>query len=215
MKYKAILFDLDGTLLNTLDDLTDATNAILGRHGYPLRSREEIRSFVGNGAAKQMARALPAGTDDVMVQQCLAEYKPYYQSHSCIKTKPYDGIMAMLEELKAAGVKLAVVSNKPDATTKDLSRRHFGELMTISLGDGMGLAKKPAPDMVHYAMKELGVTAAEAVYVGDSEVDVATAQNAGLPLIAVSWGFRGREALLKAGAHTVIDTAEALLELTR
>jgi len=215
MKYDAILFDMDGTLLDSLDDLMDATNAILARHGYPLRSREEIRGFVGNGAAMLIRRAVPRGTDEETIARCLAEYKPYYQAHSCIKTKPYEGIPELLKTLKAEGVKLAVVSNKPDATTKDLSGRFFGDTMTLALGDGMGLAKKPAPDMVLRAVEELGTERGRALYVGDSEVDVATAENAKLDLIAVSWGFRGREKLTEAGAKTVVDTASELLTLVR
>ena len=215
MKYDAISFDMDGTLLDSLDDLMDATNAILARHGYPLRSREEIRTFVGNGAAPLIRRAVPQGTDDDTAAQCLAEYKPYYQAHSCIKTKPYEGILELLSTLKAEGVKLAVVSNKPDGATKDLSRRFFGDTMTLALGDGMGLAKKPAPDMVLRAVEELGVERGRALYVGDSEVDVATAKNAGMDLVAVSWGFRGREALTQAGAGTVVDTAAELLALVK
>lgn len=208
-KYKAILFDMDGTLLDTLADLTDAVNHILSVHGYPLRTAEEVRSFVGNGARKLMERALPpeVGGDDF--EAILAEYRTWYEGHSCVKTAPYPGIPEALAALEKAGVRCAVVSNKPDGATRELAARFFPGLRAFGQQDD--IPAKPAPEMAFRTLAALGVTADEAAYVGDSEVDVAFARSAGLPLLAVSWGFRGREALQEAGAETVVDTADELL----
>ena len=203
MKYKAVLFDMDGTLLDTLSDMHDAVNHILALHGWPQRSREEVRAFVGNGARKLMERAVPAEVAaSPAFEGVLEEYKAWYQSHNCVTT--------LLAALEQAGVAAAVVSNKPDATTKTLAARFFPGMPAF--GQREGVAPKPDPALVRLALEQLGVSAADAVYVGDSEVDVATARNAGLPLVAVSWGFRGREALTAAGAETIADTAQALLE---
>lgn len=209
-KYKAILFDMDGTLLDTLTDLTDAVNYILNRHGYPKRTVDEVRSFVGNGARKLIERAVPAGLDAPTVDAVLAEYKDWYEAHNCVKTAPYAGIPAALAALEREGVKLAVVSNKPDGATKKLAARFFPGLPAFGQKDN--IPAKPAPDMVWDALAALGVDRADGAYVGDSEVDVATAKNAGLALIAVDWGFRSREALLAAGAETVVSNATELLE---
>lgn len=209
-KYKAILFDMDGTLLDTLSDMTDAVNHVLTAHGYPARTAEEVRSFVGNGAARLIARAVPEGLPDEETAAVLAEYRAWYEAHSCIKTAPYPGIPAALAVLRREGARLAVVSNKPDGATRALAAKFFPDL--LAFGQTQGVPTKPAPDMVYRALNALGVEPESAVYVGDSEVDVATAKNAGLPLVAVSWGFRGREALLTAGAETVADNAAELLE---
>ena len=201
MKYKAVLFDMDGTLLDTLTDLTDAVNHILSVHGYPLRTVEEVRTFVGNGARKLMERALPPDVTGDAFEALLEEYRQWYEAHTCVKTAPYPGVPAVLAALHRAGVRCAVVSNKPDGATRELAARFFP-----------GLPAKPAPDMVYHALAELDVKASDAAYVGDSEVDVALARNAKLPLVAVSWGFRGREALEKSGAALVVDDAAQLLE---
>jgi phosphoglycolate phosphatase len=212
MKYKAILFDLDGTLLNTLEDLTDATNAILTSHGFPVRTREEIRSFVGSGAAHQLHCAVPEGTDEAVTEQCLVEYKTYYQAHCDNKTAPYEGILELLEALKGSCVHLGIVSNKPDATVQTLCRKYFGQTVELMMGETKGLAKKPAPDMIRHAMEVLGSDESNTLYVGDSEVDIHSARNAGIDLMAVAWGFRGRERLEAAGAENVVDTPAQLLE---
>ncbi len=210
MRYKAVLFDLDGTLLDTLSDLRDGVNLILARHGYPLRDTEEIRAFVGNGARELIRLALPEGTDAETVDSVWREYAAWYAVHYRTNAAPYAGVLEVLVALQAAGVKTAVVSNKPHATTVALSALFFPGLPAF--GQQEGVPKKPAPDMVRLALHALGVTAEESVYVGDSEVDVATARNAELPLVAVSWGFRSREQLRAAGAVTVVDTAAELLE---
>lgn len=210
MKYKAVLFDMDGTLLDTLADMAAAVNHILSAHGYPLRTEEEVRAFVGNGARKLMERALPPDVTGDAFEALLEEYRQWYEAHACVKTAPYPGVPAVLAALHRAGVRCAVVSNKPDGATRELAARFFPGLPAFGQQDG--IPAKPAPDMVYHALAELGVEASAAAYVGDSEVDVALARNAGLPLVAVSWGFRGREALEEAGAELVVDDAATLLE---
>lgn len=210
MKYKAVLFDMDGTLLDTLADMAAAVNHILSVHGYPLRTVEEVRAFVGNGARKLMERALPPDVTGDAFEALLEEYRQWYEAHACVKTAPYPGVPAVLAALHRAGVRCAVVSNKPDGATRELATRFFPGLPAFGQRDG--IPAKPAPDMVYHALAELGVEASAAAYVGDSEVDVALARNAKLPLVAVSWGFRGREALEEAGAALVVDDAATLLE---
>ena len=209
MNYNAVLFDLDGTLLDTLGDLRLGVNLVLERHGYPERTLEEIRCFVGNGARQLMRLALPEGTAAEELEAILKEYLDWYAVNFCVKAAPYAGVKAVVEELAQKGVKVAIVSNKPDATTKKLGEMFFPGLPAFGQRDDT--PKKPAPEMVWKAMETLGVTAEEAVYVGDSEVDVETARNAGLPLVAVSWGFRTVAELTAAGAVTIVHTAEELL----
>ena len=210
MKYKAVLFDMDGTLLDTLADMAAAVNHILSVHGYPLRTVEEVRAFVGNGARKLMERSLPPDVTGDAFEALLEEYRQWYEAHACVRTAPYPGVPAVLAALHRAGVRCAVVSNKPDGATRELAARFFPDLPAFGQRDG--IPAKPAPDMVYHALAELGVEASAAAYVGDSEVEVALARNAKLPLIAVSWGFRGREALEEAGAALVVDDAATLLE---
>ena len=220
MKYKAVLFDMDGTLLDTLADMAAAVNRILSVHGDPAEVRlcaacktrtvEEVRAFVGNGARKLMERALPPDVTGDAFEALLEEYRQWYEAHACVRTAPYPGVPAVLAALHRAGVRCAVVSNKPDGATRELAARFFPGLPAFGQQDG--IPAKPAPDMVYHALAELGVEASAAAYVGDSEVDVALARNAGLPLVAVSWGFRGREALEEAGAALVVDDAATLLE---
>ena len=209
MKYNAVLFDLDGTLLDTLGDLRLGVNLVLERHGYPERTLEEIRCFVGNGARQLMRLALPDGVAEEELETILEEYLDWYAVNFCVKAAPYAGVKAVVDALVQKGVKVAIVSNKPDATTKKLGEMFFPGLPAFGQRDDT--PKKPAPEMVWKAMETLGVTAEEAVYVGDSEVDVATARNAGLPLVAVSWGFRTVAELTAAGAVTIVHTAEELL----
>ena len=214
MKYQTVLFDMDGTLLDTLTDMEAAVNHILTQYGYPVRTLEEVRRFVGNGAGLLIHRALPQGVDPAQEAEVLAAYRAYYQAHNCIRTRPYEGIPELLAALRRAGVRTAVVSNKPDETTRTLAARFFPEL-DGALGQRDGVAAKPAPDMVQAVLSRLGAEPGQALYVGDSEVDVDTARNAGLAMIGVSWGFRGRAALESAGAPAVADTPAQLLELLR
>ena len=210
MKYNAVLFDLDGTLLDTLGDLQLGVNLTLERHGYPARTLEEIRAFVGNGARQLMRLALPEGVAEAELEAILKEYLDWYAVNFCVKAAPYAGVKAVVDALVQKGVKVAIVSNKPDATTKKLGEMFFPGLPAFGQRDDV--PKKPAPEMVWKALEALGAEAETAVYVGDSEVDVATARNAGLPLVAVSWGFRTVEQLMEAGAVTVVHTAQELLQ---
>ena len=204
---KAVLFDLDGTLLNTLEDLTDATNAALAHFGCPQRTVEEVRSFLGNGAERLIRLALPGRADDPDVDAVLAWYKTYYDAHSQIKTCPYGGILEALEEVRRE-FPVAVVSNKPDNATKRLCAQYFGNV--FALGESSACPRKPAPDMVYQAMKAIG--AESCVYVGDSEVDVRTAKNAGVPCLSVLWGFRDKDTLLEAGADHFCEKPADLLK---
>ena len=204
MKYKLALFDMDGTVLDTLQDLADSTNAVLARHGYPTHGIEAVRQFVGNGAKRLIENAVPVGTDAATIDTVLGDFKKYYGEHSADATKPYDGVLEMLQRLRAAGVKTAVVSNKPDFAVRSLSARYFGELFDISIGDREGVRKKPAPDSVFEVMRQLGCTPEESVYIGDSDVDVQTAKNAGIDGIFVDWGFRSAALLRESGAEIIV-----------
>ncbi len=213
MPYRTAIFDMDGTILNTLDDLRSSVNVSLRRFGFPERTREEIRRFVGNGARKLVERAVPAGTDEATVQHVLDFYKPYYEAHSQLQTAPYDGIPAMLTRLRAQGVRLAVASNKPDGAVKLLAAHYFPGLFDAAVGDTEGLRVKPSPDLLREAMRLLGADTESAVYIGDSEVDIATARNACLPCLSVTWGFRDAAFLAGKGAKTLVRTADELENL--
>lgn len=214
MKIKAVIWDLDGTLLNTLDDLAASTNAALEKNDLPLRTTDEVRCFVGNGVRKLIERAVPEmGDAHPRFQQVYDDFVAHYGAHSRDNTRPYDGIMEVLDALMAQGVKLAIVSNKIDFAVKELSRDYFGGRMESAVGDDPSRRKKPAPDSVLEAMRQMGVSAEECVYVGDSDVDVITARNAGIPCIAVTWGFRSEESLVKAGAAYVAHVPADILEI--
>ena len=213
MNIKAVIWDLDGTLLNTLDDLAASVNAALAMNGMPLRSTEEVRAFVGNGIRNLMMRAVPDGEANPAFDKALEDFTRHYGAHSRDRTRPYDGILEMLDRLSAAGVKHAIVSNKIDFAVKALSRAYFGERMCAAIGDDPSRARKPAPDSVFAAMREMGVTAQETVYVGDSDVDVLTARNAGVPCVAVLWGFRDEACLRAAGAGRLAHTPDELREI--
>ena len=205
-KYDLIVFDMDGTILDTLEDLTDSMNHVLAEYGYATRTIEEIRSFVGNGLYNLVRLAVPEGTSEEQIQKVLASMKIYYGSHNDIKTRPYDGILDLIRRLREAGYQTAVVSNKIDSGVQALCEVYYKDLFDVAIGEKEGIARKPAPDMVYAALNALGVSKERAVYVGDSEVDVSTAKNAGLDMIAVAWGFRGAEFLLKHGADKVYET---------
>lgn len=211
-KYQTVIFDMDGTLLNTLEDLTDATNYALRKMGMPERSLDEVRTFVGNGVQKLLERAVPGGLDNPQFEETFAEFKEYYSVHCNDKTGPYEGVLPLLRELKAEGYALAIVSNKLDAAVKDLAEGYFEGIVPVAIGEREGVAKKPAPDMVQIALKELGVSAESAVYVGDSEVDLMTAQNSGLPCITILWGFRDEEFLRNQGAVNIARTPQEIKE---
>lgn len=211
-KICAVIFDLDGTLLNTLEDLKDSVNYVLGEYGMPKRSTEEIRNFVGNGVGKLMERSVLPGTSKEQVQAMLADFKKYYAKHSMDSTKPYPEIRELLGELKKRGYKTAVVSNKLDSAVKDLCGHFFDGLIDIALGESAAIEKKPEPDMINAVLNQLECSRADAVYVGDSEVDIATAANAGMRLIMVEWGFRSRGEMEKLGARCFITEAKELLD---
>ncbi len=207
---RAVLFDMDGTLLDTLEDLKDSLNHVLTAHGYPARTLEEVRTFVGNGAAKLLRRALPETVGEAEFAALLAEYKAWYQAHNCVKTRPYPGIPELLDKLRKAGVQVAIVSNKPDPTTKALAEKFFPGVPAFGQRDD--LPAKPAPDLVLHALAVLDCPRESAIYVGDSEVDIQTAQNCRMNYIGVSWGFRGREKLLAVAPQAiVVDKAEEIL----
>lgn len=210
---KAVVFDLDGTLLYTLEDLKNATNYALKQNGMPERTLDEVRRFVGNGVKLLMERAVPQGADNPKFEETFALFKEYYDAHCNDNTSPYDGIMDLLEELKVRGIKMAIVSNKIDFAVKSLDKLYFKDYMTAAIGEmeEEGIRKKPAPDMVQKALKELGVTQDEAIYVGDSDVDIATAKNSGLKCVSVTWGFRDVEFLKEHGATNLIDEPVELL----
>lgn len=210
---KLVVFDMDGTILNTLDDLKDTLNYALGQYHFPARTLEETRAFVGNGIHKLIERAVPEGTDAQTVEKVFNTFLEYYQIHCMDQTRPYPGIVSLLQSLKEAGLLTAVVSNKADAAVQELCERFFPGLFDFAVGEHEGVQKKPAPDMVQLALRTLGTQASDAVYVGDSDVDLATAKNSGLDGIIVTWGFRDREFLESQGVDVFADTPEKVREL--
>ena len=200
---KFVIFDLDGTLLNTLVDLKESTNFALSQFGFPIRSLEEVRNFVGNGVAKLIERAVVENCEKDVEEKCLAIFKQHYSNNMYNNTAPYDGIIDVLKELRANGIKIGVVSNKFDSAVKELCEKYFHGLIDAAIGQCDDVLKKPAPDGVFKAMKLLGADFSNTVYVGDSDVDVLTAKNSGLPCIGVTWGFRDKSYL--EGAEFVID----------
>lgn len=208
-----IIFDLDGTLLDTLDDLMDSVNFALSRQSFPLRTKDEIRRFVGNGIKLLVERAVPENTSEDVFEICFKDFCDYYKAHMEDKTAPYDGILDMLKNLKSEGFKTAIVTNKADFAAQDLCRRIFGDNIDLIVGSVDGRPNKPAPDGVYYALDTLKATAEEAVFVGDSDVDILTSKNAGLASVGVLWGFRDRDVLEKSGAQNIVETANELEKL--
>lgn len=211
MPYQTVVFDLDGTLLDTLEDLYRAANAALESHSLPRRTRDEVRMFVGNGVEMLIRRAVPAECDEETILSTLADFKAIYAAICKDNTKPYDGILPMLTALRDKGIRVAVVSNKFDAATKALCAEYFGDLVEVAIGERAGVRKKPAPDTVLEALRELGATTEGAVYVGDSDVDIRTAENCGMDCLSVTWGLRDEEFLLANGATTLVRTPSDLL----
>jgi phosphoglycolate phosphatase len=213
MKYNTVIFDLDGTLLNTLDDLRDSLNEILIQRGYPPRSLEDVRRFVGNGVRTLMRLSVPEHCTEEEITSCLEAFKYNYKQNMQNKTRPYNGIMELLLDLNRYNYKIGIVSNKFDAAVKTLSRTYFGNLIPVAIGESCEVKRKPAPDSIFTAIKELGSDISSTILVGDSETDVQTAKNAGIPCIGVTWGFRCREVLRETGADYLIDTPKELLTL--
>lgn len=208
-----VLFDLDGTLLDTLDDLADTMNYILSENGYPQRSRNEIRAFVGNGIKKLVERALPTETEEETVEKLFTDFKHRYAAHMKDKTAPYSGICDLLASLSERKLKIGIVSNKVDEAVKALCEYYFSGLYDIAVGESDAVRKKPAPDTANAAMHYLGSKPKETVYIGDSDVDIKTAQNAGIRCISVLWGFRDKDFLEKNGAAEYASAPSDILKL--
>lgn len=207
-KYETVIFDLDGTLLNTLEDLADAVNYALREMGMPERTLNDVRCFVGNGVRRLMELAVPDGVANPQFEETFLKFKEYYGVHCNDKTKAYDGVLPLLRQLKAEGYALAIVSNKLDSAVKELAEIYFEGIVPVAIGEKTGVAKKPAPDTVYKALDELHMPVGTAVYVGDSEVDVMTAKNVGVPCISVLWGFRDEQFLRKHGATQFASVPE-------
>lgn len=210
MPINTIIFDLDGTLLNTLTDLANSVNYALEKYHLPTHSEDRVRQMVGNGVTVLMERAIPGGQSHPAFENCLRDFKEHYEIHKKDFTKPFPGIMEFLKEAHESGYKMAVVSNKFDLAVKGLCQDFFFPYIQTAIGESSTVAPKPAPDTALAAMKELQADARQCVYVGDSDVDIATAQNAGIPCISVSWGFRSREFLEEHGASILIDATQEL-----
>ena len=212
MKSQACIFDLDGTLLDTLQDLANSVNIALEDFGQPVRTVEEVRAFVGNGVRKLMQRAVPEGTDEDLGERIYERFLEVYAREKNHYTKPYDGILELIALLKARGIACAVLSNKNDDAVAALCEAHFPNCFEFTQGMRPGVAPKPAPDALFALCTRMGINPEDAVYIGDSEVDVKTAQAAGMRLVAVTWGFRSREMLAKTGAKEMIDAPRELIE---
>lgn len=210
---KTCIFDLDGTLLDTLMDLYNSVNEALVIHKLPSRSEADIRSFVGNGVAKLVERAVPFDTPPELNNRVFNDFVRIYNREKSHHTAPYPGICDLLETLQLSGIQLAVLSNKPDPAVADLIQLHFPGIFNLTLGARDGISKKPSPDGLNYVMKQLGAKPKETLYIGDTEVDIATAKAAGVTCIAVAWGFRNKTVLMQAGAENLIDTPDDMLPL--
>lgn len=215
MKYNTIIWDMDGTLLDTLRDLSDAVNHTLCVYGLPLRDKEEVRRLLGNGVRNLMRGAVPGGEKNPRFDDILADFKAYYVNHCRDHTGPYEGICEALRQLKEMGVKMAVVSNKLQAGVDELWEAHFRDTIDVAIGERSGVARKPAPDMVQLALRDLGTEGDDvrAVYIGDSEVDIATARNSALDCISVTWGFRDKDWLEEQGATVMADKPADIVEI--
>lgn len=210
MKFTTAVFDLDGTLTDTIDDLTDSVNFALSQFAFPKRERKEVITFVGNGVRRLVSLSVPEGTDEETFEKVLAVFKDYYEEHSLVKTMPYKGIPELLKSLKSKGVKIAVVTNKVQSTANEVVNHFFPGIFDIIIGQVDGRPQKPAPDGVFDAMSKSGADKGKTVYIGDSDVDCKTAKNADLPIIGVSWGFKGREFLASYGCDYIVDCPEEI-----
>lgn len=211
MKYKTIIFDLDGTLLNTLADLHTSVNYALCLHRMKKRSKEEVRHFLGNGVRRLIELSVPNGTSSKDIEDTLNDFRRHYLKHSLDCTAPYDGIEELLKQLHDKGIEMAIVSNKLDSAVKELHRKFFSKYIKLAIGETDNIRRKPAPDMVEECIRQLGCEKTSCIYVGDSEVDLLTATNAGIPCCSVSWGFRDKQQLIDVGARIIIDTPDELL----
>ena len=210
MRYRLAVFDMDGTILDTLDDLTDTLNMSLAEVGMPVRTKDEVRSFVGNGVGKLLERAVPQGTTEEEMAALAGAFRKNYAVHCADKTKPYDGVPELIAALRAEGMKTAVVSNKVDFAVQTLAEDFCKVLFDMPVGEREGVRRKPTPDSVNEVMRTLGIPHEKTVYIGDSDVDADTARNAGVDFVGVEWGFRPREVLLEHGATVTVKTADEL-----
>ena len=213
MRYKLAVFDMDGTILNTLEDLADSTNYALKANGLPERTIDEVRIFLGNGIRLLIERAVPTDTDKELTDKVFDTFKEYYKTHCAVKTRPYDGIKDVLLELRKAGCLTAVVSNKADFAVQDLCKDYFDNLFDFAIGEREGIKKKPAPDSVFEVLSKLNDEKDNAVYIGDSDVDFATSVNAGMDVIMVGWGFRDAEFLREKGVKRIIKQPSEILDI--
>ena len=212
-KYELVIFDMDGTILYTLDDMCDGVNASLSKHGLPVRTKDEIRRHIGNGIRHEIESSVPEGTKESMIDAVFHDFHAWYEIHCNDRTRPYDGIVELLEDLKQAGIHCAVVSNKADYAVKALNEIYFKGLLEAGVGEKDGIARKPAPDEVDEVLRLLNMERNRAVYIGDSEVDIETAANAGMDCIGVSWGYRDRKWLQECGAEVIVDDVSQLRQL--
>lgn len=208
-----VIFDMDGTVLNTLDDLATSVNYVLTRYGMPVHCTEDYRRYFGNGIRYALECAVPKGTEETTIDQMLPVFKEHYNAHCLDKTRPYDGIPELMKALRDRGFKLAIVSNKIDSAVKELNAKFFSAYVDVTIGEREGIRRKPAPDTVVQALEELKSSKHEAVYIGDSEVDLQTAANAGLPCISVLWGFREKDFLTEQGATVFANTPQEIYDL--
>lgn len=214
MNKTVVIFDLDGTLLNTIEDLTDSTNFMLSNFDYPPKTIEQVRQYVGNGVPKLIERAIPNGINNPNFDKCLSAFKEYYSKNMYNKTSPYNGIISMLKRIKSLNIRTAVVSNKFDNAVKDLCKKYFEGLIDYSAGENeqKGIRKKPSPDGVLKVISNFNINSNQAIYVGDSEVDIQTAQNAKIEFIGVLWGFKNKEFLIDNGAKILISTPDEIFK---
>lgn len=215
MKYTTIIFDLDGTLLNTLADLAAATNHALAEHKLPQRTTDEVRLFVGNGIHKLIERAVPANTPAELQEAVFASFNRYYKQHCADSTRPYEGVPQLLQQLRTAGCRTAIVSNKADYGVQALAKQYFDGQLDAACGERAGIAKKPAPDMLLAIMRQLKAEPASTIYIGDSDTDLDTARNAGIACIGACWGFRGRAFLEAHGAKLLAENVGDIWELIK
>ncbi len=213
MKYKAVIFDLDGTILNTLDDLYNSVNFSLEKNNLPLRTKKEVRAFVGNGIRLLIERAVPEKTTVEITDKCFNDFKAHYKNNSAVFTKPYENINTVLTKLKNSGVKLAVVSNKADFAVQTLVEDYFPSIFDFAVGEKENVRRKPYPDSVNCAIDNLGANRNECIYVGDSDVDIETARNANMPCISVLWGFRDESFLKSFSPEYIINDPNEILEI--
>ena len=213
MKYDLIIFDMDGTILNTLEDLKNSLNYVLQQAGYQTRTLEEVRTFVGNGIRKTIERARPSDIEEEKVDELFSLFMDYYAIHNTDNTKPYNGVIELLKELKHLGYKTAVVSNKQNSAVKSLCKKFFTGLFDVEIGEKVNIAKKPEPDEVNEVLKILNIDRTKSIYIGDSEVDIQTAQNSKMKSIIVDWGFRDRKFLYEHGAEVIVSNPSEILDI--